>query len=58
MTRLPAPPPADLRARYPDVFDRPVSSRLAMPAMLIGAFLIFAFGLVQLEFSRPGCWLG
>ena len=51
MTRLPAPTPAELRDRYPDVFDRPLSSRLATPAMLLGAFGIFAFGLVELEFS-------
>ena len=51
MTKLSAPDADGLRARYPDVFDRPVSSRLAMPAMLIGAFAIFVFGLVDLEFS-------
>src|ERR1700704_3956780 len=38
-------------AVYPDVFDRPASARLAMPAMLVGAFAIFVFGLVDLEFS-------
>jgi len=47
----PAPMPVDLRARYPELFDRPVSSRFAIPAMLLGAFGIFAFGLVELEFS-------
>ena len=51
MTKLSAPDADGLRARYPDVFDRPVSSRLAVPAMLIGAFAIFVFGLVDLEFS-------
>jgi phosphonate transport system permease protein len=40
-----------LRARYPDVFDRPAASRLATPAMLVVAFGIFAFGLVDLNFS-------
>ena len=40
-----------MRGRYPEVFDRPVSSRLAIPAMLLGAFAIFVFGLVDLEFS-------
>ncbi|MDA9412840.1 phosphonate ABC transporter, permease protein PhnE [Bradyrhizobium sp. CCBAU 45384] len=40
-----------LRARYPDVFDRPVSARLATPAMLIAALAIFVFGLVDLDFS-------
>ena len=40
-----------LRARYPDVFNRPASARLATPLMLIVAFGIFAFGLVDLNFS-------
>ncbi len=40
-----------LRARYPDVFSRPASARLAMPAMLTLAFAIFAFGLIDLNFS-------
>src|SRR5204863_720395 len=39
--------------RYPEIFDRPVSSRLAMPAMIAGSLGIFAFGLGELEFS-PG----
>jgi phosphonate transport system permease protein len=51
MTRLPEPDSVNLRDRYPDVFDRPLSSRLAIPAMLLGAFGIFVFGLVELEFS-------
>src|SRR5436190_24342991 len=51
MTRLPAPDSEHLRGRYPDVFNLPESSRLAMPAMLAGAMGIFAFGLVELEFS-------
>ena len=40
-----------LRARYPNVFNRPASARLAMPAMLTIAFAIFAFGLIDLNFS-------
>jgi phosphonate transport system permease protein len=51
MTQLPAPDQEDLRARYPDVFNRPVSARLATPAMLLGAAGIFLFGLVELDFS-------
>ncbi|MBR1211953.1 phosphonate ABC transporter, permease protein PhnE [Bradyrhizobium sp. JYMT SZCCT0180] len=51
MTRLLAPDSGDLRGRYPEVFDRPASSRLAIPAMLLAAFGIFVFGLVELEFS-------
>ncbi|MBR0723952.1 phosphonate ABC transporter, permease protein PhnE [Bradyrhizobium manausense] len=42
---------AELRARYPEVFDRPASSRLATPAMLVAALAIFVFGLVDLDFS-------
>jgi phosphonate transport system permease protein len=51
MTRLPAPDSSELHARYPEVFERPVSARLATPAMIIVAFGIFAFGLVDLDFS-------
>ena len=51
MSKLPAPDAEGLRARYPAVFDRPASARLAMPLMLLGAFAIFAFGLVHLGFS-------
>jgi phosphonate transport system permease protein len=40
-----------LRARYPNVFNRPASARLPMPAMLTIAFAIFAFGLIDLNFS-------
>jgi phosphonate transport system permease protein len=40
-----------LRARYPDIFNRPASARLATPLMLIVALGIFAFGLVDLNFS-------
>jgi phosphonate transport system permease protein len=40
-----------LRARYPDIFNRPTSSRLATLAMLLIAVGIFVFGLVDLEFS-------
>ena len=46
-----APDQAALRARHPDIFNRPASARLAVPAMLIVAFGIFAFGLVDLDFS-------
>ena len=51
MSRLPAHESGNLQARYPDVFNRPVSARLAVPAMLLGAFGIFVFGLVDLDFS-------
>jgi phosphonate transport system permease protein len=51
MNQVPTPDPAQLRARYPDVFDRPASARLATPVMALLAFAIFIFGLVDLDFS-------
>jgi phosphonate transport system permease protein len=55
-----APPPTreQLRARYRDVFDRPASSRLATPAMILLAACIFVFGLADLEFSPARMWSG
>ena len=41
----------ELRARHPEVFARPPSARLALPAMIAGAFAIFVFGLIDLDFS-------
>jgi phosphonate transport system permease protein len=51
MSQLPKPDTAQLRAKFPDVFDRPASARLAMPAMIVAAFGILVFGLVDLDFS-------
>ena len=51
MSQLPPPDSEHLRAQYPEVFNRPVSARLATPAMMVGAFAIFVFGLVDLDFS-------
>jgi phosphonate transport system permease protein len=51
MSKLPTPDSDGLHARYPDVFARPASARLAMPAMMIGAFGIFVVGLEHLGFS-------
>ena len=48
--RLPADP-AGLRARYPEIFQPPIRSRLATPAMIVIAFGLFLFGLVDLDFS-------
>lgn len=42
---------AEIRARYPDVFNRPASSRLATPVVLAAALVVFVFGLVDLDFS-------
>ena len=51
MSQMPRFSADELRARHPDIFDRPASSRLAIPAMLLLAFGILAFGLVDLDFS-------
>ncbi len=51
MNEMPAPDPERLRARYPQVFDRPASARLATPIMALLAFAVFIFGLVDLDFS-------
>jgi phosphonate transport system permease protein len=51
MSTLPPPDRDALRERYPDIFDRPASARLATPVMLLLAAGVFVFGLVDLEFS-------
>jgi len=51
MSQMPRSSADELRARHPDIFNRPASSRLAIPAMLLLAFAILAFGLVDLDFS-------
>ncbi|SFO51235.1 phosphonate transport system permease protein [Bradyrhizobium sp. Ghvi] len=51
MNRKPDVNAAELRGRYPQVFDRPASSRMATPVVLAVALAIFVFGLVDLDFS-------
>jgi len=51
MTPLPSEDTAKLRERYPEVFNRPASSRLATPLVIVAALAIFIFGLVDLDFS-------
>ena len=51
MSQMPRFSADELRARHSDIFNRPASSRLAIPAMLLLAFGILAFGLVDLDFS-------
>ena len=58
MSRPTAPDRAQYRMRYRDVFDRPASSRLAMPAMVMLATSILVFGLVDLDFSPARLWSG
>jgi phosphonate transport system permease protein len=47
-----------LRAKYPDIFEPPAASRLATPAMIVAAFAVFAFGLVDLDFSPAKLFAG
>ena len=58
MSQLPKPDQEQLRAKYPDVFDRPAASRLATPAMIVAAFAVFIFGLVDLDFSPAKLFAG
>ena len=58
MSQLPKPDREQLRARYHDVFDRPATSRLATPAMIVAAFAVFIFGLVDLDFSPAKLFAG
>ena len=58
MTKLSMLETDGLRTRYPEVFERPASARLAWPAMLLGALVIFALGLVHLGFSPVRMWKG
>src|SRR5262249_1046155 len=51
VSRTRTPDQEPLRARYPEIFKRPVSARLATPTMLIAALGVFAFGLIDLNFS-------
>jgi phosphonate transport system permease protein len=58
MSQLPKPDREQLRAKYPDVFDRPAASRLAMPAMIVAALAVFVLGLVDLDFSPAKLFAG
>ena len=58
MSQLPKPDREQLRAKYPDVFDRPAATRLATPAMIVAAFAVFVFGLVDLDFSPAKLFAG
>ena len=51
MSQLPKPDREQLRAKYPETFERPAASRLATPVMLVAAFAVFVYGLVDLGFS-------
>ena len=51
MNQVPAPDPAQLRARYPQVFERPASARLATPVVALLAFAIFMHAHIVSDFS-------
>ncbi|MDB5618520.1 phosphonate ABC transporter, permease protein PhnE [Tardiphaga sp.] len=51
MRKLPSDNTDELRARYPAVFDRPMTSRAAVPTFFVAALALFIFGLNELEFS-------
>ena len=51
MSQMPPPNPDEMKARYPDVFARPVSARLAMPAIVVAAVALVIYGLYDLDFS-------
>jgi phosphonate transport system permease protein len=51
MTELEKPDAAALRAKYPDVFERPAAARLATPAMIVAALAVFVFGVYDLGFE-------
>ncbi|MDI1263594.1 MAG: phosphonate ABC transporter, permease protein PhnE [bacterium] len=51
MSQLPKPDREHLRAKYPEMFEKPAAARLATPAMIVAALAIFIFGLVDLDFS-------
>ena len=51
MSQMPPPSTEALKIRYPDVFARPVSARLAMPAIVLAAVTLVIYGLYDLDFS-------
>jgi phosphonate transport system permease protein len=51
MSKPPTPDFEGLRSRYPHLLDRPLSTRLAVPALILGLFGAFVFGVVHLDFS-------
>lgn len=58
MSRQPDINTPELRARYPDVFDRPMASRAGVPAIFVAALALFIFGLNELDFSPARMWTG
>ena len=58
MNRQPDINTSELRARYPNVFDRPLKSRAGVPAIFVAALALLIFGLVELDFSPARMWSG
>lgn len=58
MSKQPGVNTDELRARYPHVFNRPMSSRAAVPTILVAVLALFIFGLTELEFSPARMWTG
>jgi phosphonate transport system permease protein len=58
MSRQPDINTPELRARYPDVFSRPMASRAGVPAIFVAALALFIFGLNELDFSPARMWTG
>jgi phosphonate transport system permease protein len=58
MSRQPDINTPELRARYPDVFSRPMVSRAGVPAIFVAALALFIFGLNELDFSPARMWTG
>lgn len=56
--QLPSANTDELRARYPLVFNRPMSSRATVPTILVAVLALFIFGLNELEFSPARMWTG
>jgi phosphonate transport system permease protein len=56
--QLPSANTDELRARYPHVFNRPMSSRATVPTILVAVLALFIFGLNELEFSPTRMWTG
>lgn len=41
----------EMRARYPDVFERPLAARVSVPGLGAAAAILFVYGLIDLDFS-------
>ncbi len=51
MNQMPPSNPDEMKARYPEMFARPVPARLAMPMVFLAAVALLIYGLYDLDFS-------